>query len=78
MSYLRDIMRRLAARRRSAVSAPPSAQARPRMEGGRSGPLEGSDPMDTAQSPSLPLDRSSLLESDRPGQARPPRGQGCV
>jgi hypothetical protein len=56
MSYLRDIMRRLAARRTSTAPSPASEVAGPAMGSGRSQPQDGPDPTDTSEAWSQPLD----------------------
>ena len=66
MSYLRDIMRRLAARRRPAVSAP-SEEALPGMGGGRRQPPDGLDPTETRLMP---------LDVEKAHQARSPHQPG--
>jgi len=70
MSYLRDIMRRLAARRTSKAPSPASEAAGPAMGSGRSQPQDGPDPTDTSEARSQPLDDQGA------GQARAAQERG--
>jgi hypothetical protein len=70
MSYLRDIMRRLAARRTSTAASPASEVAGPAMGNGRSQTQDGPDPTGTSEAWSQPLDDQGA------GQARAAQERG--
>lgn len=70
MSYLRDIMRRLAASRRSAATAPPGMGAVRVTANGPGGPGDGSDPIDSAGM------RSPQPDDEGAPQARAPHEPG--
>lgn len=64
MSYLRDIMRRLAARREPAVSSS-SQEALPGQASGRQRPQDG---IDTTETHGLPLDVEAARQARSPHQ----------